>query len=1282
MANKVTIDIEARLIDNVSRSLPKVNKGLDDMEKKSRKAEKAVDSLGKKKVQPKIEAQDSKFTKAIDRAQKRADKLGKTKANVILNAMDKASRKIDAVTSRLKAYSKGKYTAFMNLKDQGASAVLKSVLSKTREFANKTWKATLKITDMATAPIRKIYNSLFSLKTLAMGIFAGAAAQKFIMKPIELADTIEGAKIAFETKLGSAEAAQKQLESIYKFDEKSPFDTIQIVGITQQMMNMGWEAENVLQDLEVIGDWAASMGKGEEGIQRVTLALGQMRQKGKLSSEEMLQLTEAGVSGWDYLAQSMGKTIPEVRKMAEKGEIDVNKAIAGILQGMEEFKGAAAANSDRTVQGIMGQIDSLIGTYIRLPWGEGLSEGLKEGLGDVRDILDQNKEDFKDWGKELKAIGSAVSTWLADKLKTALAIVKEITSSAEFKEAGAGKKMSMLFKGLITDPLADWWENGGAEGMMKTAVDIGAAIAKGIAKGFASIMQESPGTALALGGFGLAKAVGGGSALAGAGKMLSKAAATGSGILGNAANFAIMAGAGNLAGGASLGAGALAGLGLAGTAGGVAGGVSLLSGAMDLYQGFKNDDTAKKKSGGWKVGGTAAGAAAGAAIGSVIPGLGTAIGGLIGAGVGGIGGWIAGKKSADKYSESVKNSAAQTAKLSAEQEKLAKKSMDKHFGDMALSADEMAVAVSNILGSDKVAKGEKLTATFENMDKALENFKMTDQNLQKQVWMAGLKNGAKLTATEIQGLQSATQSFTKGATDYVTESQYAAEQSISLIMGNSKEAEKLITSTRDYYNEQKGELQGLSKELNTTMSNALKDGVISIDEQKSIDKIRGQIAEITAQLAKDKYEANLNIIQAQYGAGNLTPESFEEMQKATFDAGEKMAESYWDAFGQASIGKSEEEKEKLKAGVYEQLATLWTDAGNLGFNTLREQYAEELGTLGQDIGKLFEEGVTPEVIAATNRLAEDEETRAAIGKMLDGMKPTTEKVEEIKAAYEKMGMEVPAAINNYLNTAEFYEALSKGPKAVQEYLSKQEIKGHMNITIGTNGKLEFHQIEKQPEGKDFGVPDNIPHNMGIKVTGEKDIQNIIHVTARDFGIPKAISTSVKIGVNPIVEAAEAAKPGQKFRGGIVGANIPGFSGGGMVKGGSQLVRVAEEGDPEVIIPLSSRRRDRAMQLWKKTGEMLGADHQTEGYAAGGFVGTDEPEVARTESPQIISGSPSGPSNIEVNVGGITVEVKAEGNNDVLGAVQAQKEQLAEEIAGILNRAIEAQYRNMPSRQGA
>ena len=81
-----------------------------------------------------------------------------------------------------------------------------------------------------------------------------------------------------------------------------------------------------------LGD--AAQGNADK-FNRVSLAYGQMVSKGKVTGEELLQMTEAGVPMLNALADSMGVTTAEVSKLIEKGQVgipELNKALESITK--------------------------------------------------------------------------------------------------------------------------------------------------------------------------------------------------------------------------------------------------------------------------------------------------------------------------------------------------------------------------------------------------------------------------------------------------------------------------------------------------------------------------------------------------------------------------------------------------------------------------------------------------------------------------------------------------------------------------------------------------------------------------------------------------------------------------------------------------------------------------------------------------------------------------------------------------------------------------------------
>jgi len=164
--------------------------------------------------------------------------------------------------------------------------------------------------------IGNIFKNAFSV-TIGMGMFEALKKgfKSTVGAAVDFNSMLQTAQMGFTTMLGSAEKAQAFLDDMADFAAKTPFEYPELLEAAKKMLAYGFSAENVLPTLRAVGDAAAALGAGSEGIDRITLALGQIQAKGKLSAEEMRQLTEAGVPAWHILAEAMGTTVPELQKM-------------------------------------------------------------------------------------------------------------------------------------------------------------------------------------------------------------------------------------------------------------------------------------------------------------------------------------------------------------------------------------------------------------------------------------------------------------------------------------------------------------------------------------------------------------------------------------------------------------------------------------------------------------------------------------------------------------------------------------------------------------------------------------------------------------------------------------------------------------------------------------------------------------------------------------------------------------------------------------------------------
>ena len=145
---------------------------------------------------------------------------------------------------------------------------------------------------------------------------------------------LEQAQVGLTAMLGTTQAADAHLRELFAFAAKTPFEIKGVLQESQRLQAMGFTAQQVVPMLESIGNAAAASGERMfENFGRISLAIAQMNTRGKVSTQELNQLTEAGVQAWDILAQATGRPKEELSKLVEQGKI----ASATFIPMFQEF---------------------------------------------------------------------------------------------------------------------------------------------------------------------------------------------------------------------------------------------------------------------------------------------------------------------------------------------------------------------------------------------------------------------------------------------------------------------------------------------------------------------------------------------------------------------------------------------------------------------------------------------------------------------------------------------------------------------------------------------------------------------------------------------------------------------------------------------------------------------------------------------------------------------------------------------------------------------------------
>lgn len=184
---------------------------------------------------------------------------------------------------------------------------------------------------------------------IALGVAGGAA----VGMGLKFNAGMEQSRVAFTNLLGNADDAQAMLDKLYTVAAKTPFEFPQLTSATQRLLGFGMAAKDVIPTMTAVGDAVAASGGGADQIDRVSTALGQMQAKGKVSSEELMQLAESGVPALKILGEQLGLTGQQLTTKLQAGAISADKGIAALVKGMNKRYGGMAAAQSKTFSGML-----------------------------------------------------------------------------------------------------------------------------------------------------------------------------------------------------------------------------------------------------------------------------------------------------------------------------------------------------------------------------------------------------------------------------------------------------------------------------------------------------------------------------------------------------------------------------------------------------------------------------------------------------------------------------------------------------------------------------------------------------------------------------------------------------------------------------------------------------------------------------------------------------------------------------------------------------------------
>lgn len=223
-------------------------------------------------------------------------------------------------------------------------------------------------------------------KRVGVGIgIAGVAAAKF---GLSFNATMEQNQIAFTYFLGSAEKAKAYMKDLFDLAAQTPFEFTNLASAAKQMIAFGFSAGEAYENLKSIGNAVSALGTGQEGINRIVLALGQMKAAGVVQGDELRQFQEAGINVYKYLEKAGLITKADIGQIGDM-HLDATKAISAIMAGMnKDFEGMTDVQA-KSWKGLISTIRDYAGQTLGVITMPLFNLGRKRVLPAVRDLLSE-----------------------------------------------------------------------------------------------------------------------------------------------------------------------------------------------------------------------------------------------------------------------------------------------------------------------------------------------------------------------------------------------------------------------------------------------------------------------------------------------------------------------------------------------------------------------------------------------------------------------------------------------------------------------------------------------------------------------------------------------------------------------------------------------------------------------------------------------------------------------------------------------------------------------------
>lgn len=284
-------------------------------------------------------------------------------------------------------------------------------------------------------------------------------------------------------------------------------------------------------------------------------------------------------------------------------------------------------------------------------------------------------------------------------------------------------------------------------------------------------------------------------------------------------------------------------------------------------------------------------------------------------------------------------------------------SLDRAFGDIALSMDELKDAAHQIVGAGDLETIDELFNSLAESDSIADAMKKAQSTIEKTRWK--IKAGLTISKDDTKSYIDDVKAFAQNAQKLIDQKGYTVNISTKLLLGDSAKGKELTDQSNEFYSRLDADMSVLTKRLNKKLSKAMKDG-LTPDTQAAIDGILQSMSEITNAISDAEAQANWDILSGKWSGKDLTADNFEELQEQInknleteyegIDEGLAASlssinaqENYMRSKGKLTAADEknfQSQRDALNAGAEEKRKTAAERGASFQYNTLMDTYGD------------------------------------------------------------------------------------------------------------------------------------------------------------------------------------------------------------------------------------------------------------------------------------------------------------------------------------------------------